>query len=199
LLAIVLSLLRHVRHSYRPHTAVLVERDGRWLPIPAVAGAVSAPGVVVFQFGADLFYANASRFAEEIRVLVGTADAAIVWLIVDAGAITSVDFSAARVWLNLLKELRGRATTLILVHAEAPLLADLQRHRLIDEIGANNVFDTASGSERARINYYPRDQDSLRKDSRTQPALATLLASSIRTGTFCSYTPDSRLPGSWQL
>jgi len=31
------------------------------------------------------------------------------------------------------------------------------------------------------------------------PALATLLAGSIRTGTFCSYTPDSRLPASWQL
>jgi hypothetical protein len=25
------------------------------------------------------------------------------------------------------------------------------------------------------------------------------LTSSILTGTFCSYTPDSRLPNSWQL
>ena len=32
LLAIVLSLLRHVRHSYRPHTAVLVENGGHWRP-----------------------------------------------------------------------------------------------------------------------------------------------------------------------
>jgi hypothetical protein len=31
------------------------------------------------------------------------------------------------------------------------------------------------------------------------PALATLLTSSIRTRTFCSFTPDSRLPASWQL
>ena len=31
------------------------------------------------------------------------------------------------------------------------------------------------------------------------PALAALLTSSIRTGTFCGYTPDSRLPASWQL
>ena len=30
LLAIVLSLLWHVRHSYRPHTAVLVEHGGQW-------------------------------------------------------------------------------------------------------------------------------------------------------------------------
>jgi len=31
------------------------------------------------------------------------------------------------------------------------------------------------------------------------PALSALLTKSIRTGTFCSYTPDSRLPPSWQL
>jgi hypothetical protein len=30
------------------------------------------------------------------------------------------------------------------------------------------------------------------------PALAALLTSSIRTGTFCSYTPDARLPASWR-
>ena len=40
LLAMVLSLLRHVRHSYRPHTAVLVEDGaGKFHPIPAVPGA----------------------------------------------------------------------------------------------------------------------------------------------------------------
>jgi sulfate permease, SulP family len=56
LLAIVLSLLRHLRHSYRPHTAVLVEDDGQWRATPAVPGALSEPGLVIFQFGADLFY-----------------------------------------------------------------------------------------------------------------------------------------------
>ena len=70
LLAIVLSLLRHVRHSYRPHTAVLVEEGGQWRPTPAVPGALSGPGLVIFQFGADLFYANAGRFAADVRALV---------------------------------------------------------------------------------------------------------------------------------
>ena len=56
LLAMVLSLLRHVRHSYRPHTAVLVaDGAGEFHPIPAVPGALSGPGLVIFQFGADLF------------------------------------------------------------------------------------------------------------------------------------------------
>jgi pimeloyl-ACP methyl ester carboxylesterase len=45
----------------------------------------------------------------------------------------------------------------------------------------------ASASERARINVTRAIK------------VATLLTNSIRTGTFCSYTPDSRLPASWQL
>ena len=63
LLAMGLSLLRHVRHSYRPHTAVLVEEQGIWHPIHASPGAMTADGLIVFRFGADLFYANAARFA----------------------------------------------------------------------------------------------------------------------------------------
>ncbi len=142
LLAIALSLLRHVRHSYRPHTAVLVEHDGHWQPIPAVPGALTAPGVVVFQFGADLFYANADRFAAAVRGLVGAEAAPVKWLILDAGAITSIDYSASRVLADLQQELVSHGTSLVLVHAEASLLSDLQRHRLSEIIGTDHIFET---------------------------------------------------------
>src|SRR5262249_11543196 len=87
LLAMVVSLLRHVGHVYRPHTAVLVEdASGQWRAIPAVPGAVSRPGLVIYQFGADLFYANAGRFAGEVRDLVEHAPTPVRWLVIDAGA-----------------------------------------------------------------------------------------------------------------
>ena len=56
-----------------------------------------------------------------------------------------------------------------------------------------------SASERARINVTRAIKIALERIAEHNPALATLLTSSIRTGTFCSYTPDSRLPASWQL
>jgi sulfate permease, SulP family len=143
LLAIVLSLLRHVRHSYRPHTAVLVETEaGPWRPIPATPGAQSAPGLVVFQFGADLFYANAARFAEDIRGLIQGAPRRVQWLVVDAGAITNVDYSAARVLRALHHDLTRDGVVLVLVHVQSSLQADLVRHRLTDVIGANHIFDS---------------------------------------------------------
>jgi hypothetical protein len=57
----------------------------------------------------------------------------------------------------------------------------------------------ASAAERARINVTRAIKVALERIAEHNPALATLLTSSIRTGTFCSFTPDSRLPASWQL
>jgi MFS superfamily sulfate permease-like transporter len=142
LLAMALSLLRHVRHSYRPHTAVLVEEAGQWRPIAAVPGALSGPGLVIFQFGADLFYANAGRFAEEVRSLIAQAPTPVTWLVVDAGAITNVDYSAARVLRTLQDDLTCDGVALVLVHAQASLRADLDRHRLTAVIGTDHIFDS---------------------------------------------------------
>jgi MFS superfamily sulfate permease-like transporter len=143
LLAMVLSLLRHVRHSYRPHTAVLVENDaGHWQPIAAVPGALSGPGLVIFQFGADLFYANAGRFAQDARSLIEGAPSPVRWLVVDAGAITNVDYSAARVLRQLQDDLTRNGVALVLIHAQSSLQADLERHRLTNVIGADRIFDT---------------------------------------------------------
>jgi len=142
LLAIVLSLLRHVRHSYRPHTAVLIQDGGHWRSTPAIPGALSAPGLIVFQFGADLFYANAGRFASDVRGLIEGAPTPVKSLVIDAGAITSIDYSAARVVRDLQQELHVRGMPLILVHAEPSLLADLRRHRLGDVIGPDHIFET---------------------------------------------------------
>jgi high affinity sulfate transporter 1 len=143
LLAMVLSLFRHVRHSYRPHIAVLVEDSvGHWRPTAAVPGAISAPGLLVFQFGADLFYANADRFADNVHALVEGAPSPVRWLVVDGGAITNIDYSAARVLRSLINDLTRTGVRLVLVHAQSSLLADLNRHLLTDVIGGDHIFET---------------------------------------------------------
>ena len=72
LLAMVLSLLRIVRHSYRPHTGVFVVNEADiWQVVPAVPGAVTKPGLVIYRFGAALFYANAGLFAEQSAAWLG--------------------------------------------------------------------------------------------------------------------------------
>ncbi len=142
LLAMVLSLLRVVRHSYRPHTGVFVVSDGNaWQVVPAVPGAVTKPGLVIYRFGAALFYANASLFAEEVRGLVGPAPSPVRWLVVDAEAITNVDYTAARMVRQLHKELVHCGVVLVLARVLLSLKADLDRHLLTEVIGPERFFD----------------------------------------------------------
>ena len=140
-LAMVLSLLRIVQHSYHPHTAVLTkDQDNIWQLNPVVPGAVTVPGLVIYRFGAPLFYANAGRFAEEILLLAGPAPSPLRWLVVDAGAITHVDYTAARVVRELQQDLEKRGVKLVFAHVQSDLKPDLDRHHLTEAIGANRIF-----------------------------------------------------------
>ena len=143
LLAMILSLFRIVHHSYRPHTAVLEEtRDGIWKLDSVVPGAITEPGIVFYRFGAPLFYANANRFSEEVRMLASSAPSPLHWLIVDAGAITNVDFSAARVVCEIQKDLAAQGTGLVFAHVQSDLRPDLDRHHLTEAIGPTRIFNT---------------------------------------------------------
>ncbi len=60
------------------------------------------------------------------------------------------------------------------------------------------VRKAASAAERARINVTKAMKSAINKISRSHPALGHHLRQTIRTGAYCSYTPDPRLPISWQ-
>ncbi len=140
-LAMVVSLLRIVRHSYRPHTGLLVQNDkGDWQTEPILPGATTEPGLAIYRFGAPLFYANASRFSEEISRLASETSLGLRWLIVDAEAITNVDYSAARVVRELDTSLAARGIDLVFARVHPELQADLDRHRITDAIGRAHVF-----------------------------------------------------------
>jgi high affinity sulfate transporter 1 len=143
LLAIVLSLLRHVRHSYRPHTMVLTpDATGRWVPVPAKPGVQTEPGLIVYRFGADLFYANDHRFTDEVRSLIGHAPTPVRWFIVDADAITDVDYSAARSIRELLDDLAQQKVGMMFARVGPYLRSDMDRHRITDAVGEARIFRT---------------------------------------------------------
>jgi MFS superfamily sulfate permease-like transporter len=143
LLAIVLSLLRHVRHSYRPHTMVLTpDATGRWVPVPAKPGVQTEPGLIVYRFGADLFYANDHRFTDEVRGLIAHAPTPVRWFIVDADAITDVDYSAARSIRELLDDLAQQKVGMMFARVGPYLRSDMDRHRITAAVGEARIFTT---------------------------------------------------------
>jgi sulfate permease, SulP family len=143
LVAIGLSLLRHVRHSYRPHTSVLVpDATGRWVPVPAAPGLQTEPGLIVYRFGADLFFANEGRFADEVRSLVQHAPAPVRSLVIDAGGVAAIDYSAARTVRDLCDDLQRSGVQLTLARVSPYLHADMDRHHITEVIGPSHIFAT---------------------------------------------------------
>ena len=143
LVAVALSLLRHVRHSYRPHTAVLApDKTGRWSPVPAKPGLETEPGLVVYRFGGDLFYANDNRFGDEVRALIEHAPAPVRWFVVDASAMTDIDYSAARSLRDLCADLKRCGINLVFGRVNTYLRADMDRHGITSAIGEEYIFST---------------------------------------------------------
>ena len=139
ILAMVLSLLRVLNHSYHPQTGVLVQGEqGLWETTPAVAETVTEPGLVIYRFGAALFYANAGLFAHEVRMLARACG--VSWLVVDAEAITNVDYSAARMLLDLSQYLKQIKVEFSFARTASSLRADLVRHRVVEVIGEQRIF-----------------------------------------------------------
>lgn len=142
LLAMVLSLLRIVRHTYHPHTGVEIFDPNKPLKIvPATFGAVSEPGLVLYRFGAALFYANVYRFADEIFKVIGPVPSTVRWVVVDAEAITNIDYSASRAVMKLAQRLAESKISLGFARMSPNTRRDFDRHHLSQVIGQSMVFD----------------------------------------------------------
>ena len=143
LLAIALSLFRHVRHSYSPHTMLLApDPTGQWVPMPATPGKETEPGLIVYRFGSDLFYANASLFTDEVRTLVKYAPTPVRWFIVDAGPITDIDYSAAQSVRDLLADLARQRVGIVFARVSPYLRSDMDRHNITAVISETRIFTT---------------------------------------------------------
>jgi sulfate permease, SulP family len=143
LLAIALSLFRHVRHSYKPHTIILAPNaSGRWVPVPAVPGKETEPGLIVYRFNSDLFYANANRFTDEVHSLIESAPTPVRWFVIDAGPITDIDYSAAQAVRDLLDNLTNQRIGVVFARVSPYLRSDLDRHQITAAIGEARIFTT---------------------------------------------------------
>jgi len=62
---------------------------------------VTEPGLVLYRFGAELYYANAGRFLRRFRTLLQPMPSSVEVVVVDAEAMTHMDYTAARILKRL--------------------------------------------------------------------------------------------------
>ena len=161
LLAMVLSLLQHVRRSYRPHTAVVLhDPKDVWRLEEAVPGRMTEPGLVMYWFGAELFYANAAYFTAQARRLVNKSPSPVRWFVVDGSAITSLDFSAGRAVAELQQDLAKQGVVFALARVKPKPQSDLDRLGLTALIGQDHIFPSRHQCLQAYAAERPKKQSS---------------------------------------
>jgi sulfate permease, SulP family len=127
-LAIIASIVDHLRHSYSPLNSVLVKSPaGHWQPAPVVPGARTEEGLVVYRFGTSLYYANASRLAEDVAALVGHGGP-LRWLVIDCAAIGDVDYTASTVLAKAVEHLHQHHVHLVFSSVLGPVRQQFERY-----------------------------------------------------------------------
>jgi SulP family sulfate permease len=141
ILAIVISIVAHLRHSYKPYDRLLTPTDsGDWQNGPLDDGSQAADGLLVYRFGASLYYANAGRFAAEVWELVARSGSRVRWFCLDAGNIEDLDFSGSAVLKAVVEGLGKQDVTFVLCDVQEPVQAELKRDGLLELIGDAMVF-----------------------------------------------------------
>ena len=141
-LAIIASIVDHLRHSYSPLNSVLVKSpEGHWQPVPAGPGARTEEGLVVYRFGTSLYYANASRLMEDVAALVGHGGP-LRWMILDCAAIGDVDYTASAVLVKVIEYVHQHHVHLVLSSVLGPVRQRLDRYGISKALGQDAYFDT---------------------------------------------------------
>jgi SulP family sulfate permease len=143
ILAIVASIIDHLRHSYRPLNSVLVKSPaGHWEPAPVAPGARTEPGLVVYRFGTSLYYANAARLLEDITTLTGHGSP-LRWIVLDSAAIGDVDYTSALILSKAIEQLHRQRIFLAVASLLSPVRQQLDRYGITGAAGPDVYYDTA--------------------------------------------------------
>lgn len=145
--AVLASLVALVYRGFRPHTAVLGRlRDGaegdedfRFRDVSRHEGLETFPGLVIFRFDQEIFFANALLFRDGVRQAVAASGDPVRQVLVDAGAITHADTTGLDMLGDLHAELAGRGIRLRIARAKGPLRDILERAGIVELLGPDGL------------------------------------------------------------
>ncbi len=139
--AVIASVIDHLRHSYHPRNSVLVKSPaGHWQALPVTPGARTEPGLVVYRFGTSLYYANAFRLIEDLLSLVQGSP--IRWFVLDCTAIGDVDYTASMVLVQAVRQLHERHIRFVVADVLGPVRQQLGRYGITAAVGPEAYYDT---------------------------------------------------------
>ncbi len=141
LLAIVLSLVVHTRHGYLVNNMLIVPDPVLgWLQKPVVTKGQVVPGLMIYRFMHNMYYANSQVLYNEVVELAKSASPPLTWFCIDATAVNDVDFTAAATLRKLHGELAGQGIRLVLCNVVDKVRGEFDRSGLTELFGGADAF-----------------------------------------------------------
>ncbi len=158
-LAIVASIIDHLRRSYHANTAVLQPAaDHAWHGVAVEPEVRSTPGLVVYRFAGSLYYANANLFFEQASAFA-TADDPPRWICIAAEAIPDIDYSGGETIRQLYGDLQEHDVRLVIAEPLGSVRLLLDRYGLTELLGPDAIFDTVDEAVSAFETTAPTDSE----------------------------------------
>jgi sulfate permease, SulP family len=143
IIAFLLATIDLLRRASRPGTWVLREApDGSHFVPEEEDHAPDTSGLIIYRFGAPLYFANATFFEEEVENLVSQAATPVKWFVLDAEAMVDIDTTGEEVLHQVLTWLANRGVTVALSRTNQPTAVLLARYHLLEVIGKNRLYPT---------------------------------------------------------
>lgn len=149
-IAVIASLVALVYRSFTPHVAVLGrlraggegDEDYGFRDLSRHPGGETYPGLVIFRFDQEIFFANAAMFRDHIRELVADREPPVRTVIVDASAITHVDTTGLDMLGDFQTELAARGVELVFARLKGPVHDVFTRAQAAGAIEPFQLFPT---------------------------------------------------------
>lgn len=146
-IAIVLAMLVLVWNAWHPNFSVLARVDGvkGYHDVARHPGARQIPGLVLFRWNAQIFFANSEIFRSEIHQAVAQAATPTRRVDIAADAITDVDVTAAEMLLVLYDELKRQGIELRFAGLRSVVKDRLKHYGTLDVMG-HDIFSPTTGN-----------------------------------------------------
>lgn len=146
-ITLALTMLLLLWNAWHPYFAVLARVDGTkgYHDITRHPQGRQVPGLVLFRWDAQLFFANSEIFHEQALRAVGNAPTPTRRLVVVADAISDIDITAADTLANLHQALTQQGVELWFAGLKGVVHDRLQTYGTLDLLG-HDVFAPTVGS-----------------------------------------------------
>lgn len=144
LLAMVLSLVEHTRHGYRPKNSLLVlPESGDWELHPVASRVQALPGLFIYRFSHSMYYANSQQLCDEITSLIEGDEMPLRWFCIEASAVDDVDYTAADVLRSIFTSPQAKHVRFVIAGIRSEV-AGKSRYGLVDLIGPNAFYSSTT-------------------------------------------------------